>query len=182
MKDDFARAVEDTIQLIDSQFLNEMASETHDCGSTAIVVLVTKDQVMVANIGDSRALLVSNNGASSQLNCEHNLNNPMECLAVQQRGGILIKKGNRFRLNGEINVSRALGNGRYRSFLSNKADVSVTPKGGSKFLVLGSDGFWENTSNQAVATALNKDKSPSAKKLFEKCSPKPRDNATVILI
>lgn len=69
-------------------------------GSTALVVLISEEKVTAVNLGDSRAILVAADGSSVQINKEHTLSNPAEYSAVTAKGGIVLKRGNMYRING----------------------------------------------------------------------------------
>ena len=70
---DFETAVHDTFQVIDSHVSRLLERDMITGGSTAIITLVTESDIFVANLGDSKAISVSNKGEIVQLNNEHNL-------------------------------------------------------------------------------------------------------------
>jgi protein phosphatase 2C family protein 2/3 len=55
-------------------------------GSCAILLLLTEYKVWVANVGDSRAVLASDQGVQ-QLSRDHKPNDPMEAQRIQKAGG-----------------------------------------------------------------------------------------------
>lgn len=67
-KADFSQAVEDTFHQLDSEIAKETQLNARHCGSTALVVMLTDSTVFIANLGDSRALLVSPTGDYLQAN------------------------------------------------------------------------------------------------------------------
>jgi serine/threonine protein phosphatase PrpC len=82
LKSDFTRAVQDTFRNVEKDISINPLLDSYNCGSTAIVVMLTEDTVSVANLGDSRALLITHNGQPYQVNIEHNLLNQTEREAV----------------------------------------------------------------------------------------------------
>lgn len=52
------------------------------------------------NLGDCRAVLVDISYNFKSLNNQHNLNHEVEYFNVKQKGGIIIKRRNNYRLNG----------------------------------------------------------------------------------
>lgn len=59
----------------------------------------------------------------------------------------------------------------------------MLPREFFKYLVIATDGFWENTNNSQVAELLQQDSQNVvglAKRIFSRCSPKPSDNATIV--
>lgn len=95
-----------------------MAGKNMNSGSTALVVFISDEKVTTVNLGDSRAILVTSEGGSVQINEEHTLTNPAEHHAVTLRGGLVLKRGNIYRINGELNVSRSFGDNKLKPYLS----------------------------------------------------------------
>ena len=47
-------------------------------------------------------------------------------------------------MNGQLSVSRAIGDRKYKPFISAKPDVtSIEMNGSEEFIIIGSDGLWE---------------------------------------
>jgi serine/threonine protein phosphatase PrpC len=185
LKLDFNRSVQETFRDIEEEILADPLLDNYSSGSTAIVVLLTEDMVSVANLGDSRAILINHHGQPYQVNVEHNLINQNERQAVAERGGIIIKKGKQYRVNGEINISRSFGDGRLKPFLSSIPEVNEMPRHLFRSLVVASDGFWENTTNQCVTDIISSNNHGLrglARNLYNKCSPKANDNTSIICV
>lgn len=75
-----------------------------DQGCTATVALVTKTEIICANAGDSRTIIVKN-GKSTDLSVDHKPENPGERRRVEKAGGFVEDD----RVDGMINLSRSLG-------------------------------------------------------------------------
>jgi len=67
-------------------------------------------------------------------------------MSVINRGGIILKKGNQYRINGELNLSRCFGDKHLKQFLSSKPDLYSIDKSSQKRYVFATDGFY-NASN-----------------------------------
>ncbi|KAJ7661362.1 phosphatase 2C-like domain-containing protein [Mycena polygramma] len=128
-------------------------------GATAVVALVTRDTIYVANAGDSRSV-ISVKGEVEPLSFDHKPSNEVEKARISGAGGYIQEFGHRARVNGNLAVSRALGDFQYKKNddLSPKeqiitADPDVTCHEISEedeFLVLACDGIWDCLSSQQV--------------------------------
>ncbi|XVF10425.1 hypothetical protein REPUB_Repub07fG0181700 [Reevesia pubescens] len=76
-------------------------------GSTAVVVLVGREEVLVANCGDSRAVLCRE-GTAVALSCDHKPDRPDERERVEAAGGKVIN-WNGSRVLGFLATSRSIG-------------------------------------------------------------------------
>ena len=78
-------------------------------GTTAVIVLMTKDRYYVANIGDSRAVLCRE-GKAIPLSTDHKPDLPSEHNRIEKAGGTITQG----RINGSLNLSRAFGDYTYK--------------------------------------------------------------------
>jgi len=133
-------------------------------GCTAVVVMVVhstngdqKRQVFCANAGDSRAVL-SRLGGAVALSEDHKPENPGETARIKKAGGWVEDMQGGARVNGDLNLSRALGDFRYKTNnILPAAEQVVTAfpevrtmelKAEDEFIVIGCDGIWEKHGNQ----------------------------------
>eukprot|EP00933_Yihiella_yeosuensis_P019704 TRINITY_DN1591_c0_g1_i7.p1 TRINITY_DN1591_c0_g1~~TRINITY_DN1591_c0_g1_i7.p1 ORF type:complete len:465 (-),score=71.55 TRINITY_DN1591_c0_g1_i7:389-1783(-) len=136
------------------------------CGSTAVVAAVDflSREVIVANVGDSRAILIRE-GKAISLTEDHKPENAGERNRIRAAGGKVIKMGPCHRVDGNLNLSRALGDFNLKSNLALPADkqkVIAYPditrtafKGGpGELLVVACDGLFERLSNQDLADII----------------------------
>jgi len=130
--------------------------EVRTSGSTATVALVHDStggkMLYVANVGDSRAVLV---GGSSvrQLSVDHHASNPEEVARVESDGGCVFRR----RVGGILSVTRAFGDFELKGDgggLTCEPDVSVCRVRGAKALVLASDGLWDVLDGMSVRRVL----------------------------
>lgn len=136
------------------------------CGSTACVAAVDfrNRVVVVANVGDSRALLIRN-GKALPLSEDHKPENAKERNRIQAAGGRVLKIGPCHRVDGTLNLSRALGDFHLKSNSSlppESQKVVAVPDftrtnflgGPQELLVVACDGLFERCSNQDVADII----------------------------
>lgn len=114
-----------------------------DDGSTVVSAFVNKakNQLITAHVGDSRAVMVTDD-SSFDLTIDHKPSNPSEKERVELQGGEIIQYGV-LRVQGILAVTRSLGDFSLRPYVSNVPTVSYYEmKGDECFLVLASDGLW----------------------------------------
>ncbi|EFJ32923.1 hypothetical protein SELMODRAFT_270517 [Selaginella moellendorffii] len=131
-------------------------------GSTAVTaILIDGSRLLVANIGDSRAVL-SRGGEALQLSVDHEPGQPAERDTIQNKGGFVVKlPGDVPRVDGQLAVARAFGDKNLKDHLSADPDikeVAIEPK--DEFLILASDGLWKVMKNQEAVDHIRKVKDP----------------------
>lgn len=130
-------------------------------GCTAVVVLVVRrpggegPRLICANAGDSRAIL-SRNGTVVALSEDHKPENDVELARIKKAGGFV----QNMRVQGDLNLSRAFGDLRYKipanfppeeQVLTCFPEVKTFPLSDEdEFLVIGCDGIWERKENQEM--------------------------------
>lgn len=117
-------------------------------GCTANVVLIVGKDIYCANAGDSRCIAWGNK-KTNWLSEDHKPDNELEEARISKAGGF-VHEG---RVNGNLNLSRALGDLEYKKnaslkpqeqLISPMPDVKKHTYGPSdQFLVMGCDGIWE---------------------------------------
>lgn len=146
-----------------------------EAGTTATILHVTDLAVVIANVGDSRAVLSSwaYNGNEEevtgiQLTVDHVASSPEEQDDVIERGGFISKSGGIDRVNGSLAVSRSLGDVKLAPYLSQNPHVMALTKDEVHkscrndqslpigpdhhdvpcFIIVASDGLWDVVDNQ----------------------------------
>jgi len=127
-------------------------------GTTALVALFTRNDLYIANVGDTRAVFLKKNGEAERVSMDHR---PVEAEKerIEASGGKVISISVP-RVEGMLSVSRALG------------DFDLVDKGviwhphiqviqvfeeKGEFLILASDGLWDLvTDSEAVALVQKK--------------------------
>lgn len=129
-------------------------------GSTAIAALVTPSHIIVANCGDSRCILVRG-GEVVEMSDDHKPYNDDEQRRIEAAGGTVTMR----RVNGDLAVSRALGDFSYKQqpqLPPESQQVSAEPEirvverspGADQFLVLACDGIWDVMTNHEAASFI----------------------------
>ena len=115
------------------------------------------------NVGDSRGILVSNEGRILLATKDHKPSDQAERQRIQEAGGTVLIQ----RVNGSLAVSRALGDFEYKNNPNRRPDqqlVSPEPEisyyNRTKidetiaFIVLACDGIWDVMTNEELATFI----------------------------
>mmetsp|Transcript_32406 Transcript_32406/g.94876 ORF Transcript_32406/g.94876 Transcript_32406/m.94876 type:complete len:428 (+) Transcript_32406:75-1358(+) len=147
--------------------------EAFQSGTTAVAAYQHRDRLLVANVGDSRAVLgrcdtARQNIAAVDLSFDHKPSRPDERERVTKAGGIVDQMSFPVMHNGGIRwmrggpervmdrngmgglaMSRSLGDLALRPYVSSQPEVVERRLDSrDKFLVLGSDGVWDHVSSQ----------------------------------
>ncbi|XP_020575120.1 probable protein phosphatase 2C 27 [Phalaenopsis equestris] len=132
-----------------------------DCssGTTALAALIFRRTMLIANAGDCRAVL-GKRGRAIELSRDHKPNSRFEKLRIEKLGG-MISDGY---LNGQLSVSRALGDWHMKGPKGSACPLSAEPElhetiltEEDEFLIIGCDGLWDVMSSQYAVTVVRKD-------------------------
>jgi protein phosphatase 1B len=128
-------------------------------GCTAVCCVITPSHFVCASVGDSRCVLGTSGGAVAMTE-DHKPSNPDERVRVEAAGGFVMDD----RVNGELAMSRALGDFRYKqdANLSDREqqvicypDVCVQKRSAKdEVLLLACDGVWDVISNEDAVEYL----------------------------
>ncbi|KAJ8559514.1 hypothetical protein K7X08_003572 [Anisodus acutangulus] len=139
--------------------------QTPECdavGSTAVVAVVTPNKIIVANCGDSRAILCRN-GKAIPLSNDQKPDRPDELNRIQEAGGRVIYWDGP-RVSGVLAMSRAIGDNYLKPYVICEPEVTITDRTAEDdCLILASDGLWDVVSNDTacgVAGMCLKGKAP----------------------
>ncbi|XVE80110.1 hypothetical protein DITRI_Ditri14bG0112900 [Diplodiscus trichospermus] len=138
-------------------------------GSTAVTaILINCEKLVVANVGDSRAVICKN-GKAEQLSVDHEPTTEKE--SIENRGGFVSNfPGDVPRVDGQLAVARAFGDKRLKEHLSSEPDVMVEMiDEDTELIILASDGLWKVMTNQEAVDSIRnvKDARSAAKHLTE---------------
>ncbi|XP_031779544.1 probable protein phosphatase CG10417 isoform X2 [Nasonia vitripennis] len=128
-----------------------------DSGCTAVVAILKGNELYVANAGDSRCVLCRD-GKAVELSFDHKPEDQPEMQRIVKAGGKVTADG---RVNGGLNLSRALGDHAYKKnkdlppeeqMISALPDIKTVTLDLEKdeFMVLACDGIWNFMSSQNV--------------------------------
>ncbi|KNA09518.1 hypothetical protein SOVF_152860 isoform A [Spinacia oleracea] len=111
-------------------------------GSTAVVAVVGKEEVVVANCGDSRAV-ICRNGVAVPLSLDHKPDRPDELARIEAAGGRVIN-WNGHRVLGVLATSRSI-------------EVTISKRtAADEFLILASDGLWDVITNEIACQVVRR--------------------------
>lgn len=123
------------------------AKLTDSSGCTAVTVLVNETIVSCASVGDSRAVLCRADGSAVDLSDDHKPENTQERARIEAAGGHVADN----RVNGQLAMSRALGDFQYKrdtklavdkQLVIPNPDVVTAPRQeGDRFIIIACDGI-----------------------------------------
>ncbi|XP_004298898.1 PREDICTED: probable protein phosphatase 2C 8 [Fragaria vesca subsp. vesca] len=127
----------------------EIEGWVNTVGSSAVVAVVGKEEIVVANSGDSRAVLCRD-GVAVPLSRDHKPDRPDEKQRVEAAGGRVIDwKGSR--VLGVLSTSRSIGDHYLKPYVIAEPEVTVSKRTEScDFLLIASDGLWDVVSNECA--------------------------------
>ncbi|KAE9347323.1 hypothetical protein PF008_g7857 [Phytophthora fragariae] len=164
-------------------------------GCTAIAALVTPTHIIVANSGDSRSVMAKG-GRTVEMSFDHKPINAGERKRIENAGGLVRSN----RVNGDLAVSRALGDFSYKANTKLPAEqqqVSAEPDievqmidKTEEFLVLACDGIWDVMSNDELCAYIRQlmtngetDLKLIAEEILDNClRAGSRDNMSVVIV
>ncbi|KAH6773398.1 HYPERSENSITIVE TO ABA1 [Perilla frutescens var. hirtella] len=124
-------------------------------GSTAVVAVVCSSHIIVANCGDSRAVLYRGKEAIA-LSVDHKPNREDEYARIEASGGKVIQ-WNGHRVFGVLAMSRSIGDRYLKPWIIPEPEVMFVPRAREdECLVLASDGLWDVMSNEEVCELARK--------------------------
>lgn len=116
--------------------------ESDIVGSTAVVAVVSRDRLLVANCGDSRAVL-SRGGRAVPLSSDHKPDRSDELARIEAAGGRVIYL-NGARVHGILAMSRALGDRYLKPVVISEPEVRIVERTAEdECLIIASDGLWD---------------------------------------
>ncbi|XP_047327594.1 protein phosphatase 2C 51-like [Impatiens glandulifera] len=158
-EEDWSRIMMDSFMKMDEEVNRiEMISENNDSfpstiGSTAVVAVVGEDEVVIANCGDSRAVL-SRGGVPFCISNDHKPDRSDELERIESAGGRVID-WNGHRVLGVLATSRSIGDHYLEPFVIAEPEVIVSKRtDADEFLILASDGLWDVVTNELACRVV----------------------------
>ncbi|XP_028109088.1 probable protein phosphatase 2C 47 isoform X2 [Camellia sinensis] len=128
-------------------------------GTTALTCLILGRTMLIANAGDSRAVL-GKRGRAIELSKDHKPNCTSERLRIEKLGGVIYDGY----LNGQLSVARALGDWHLKGPKGSLYPLSSEPEleeivltEEDEFLIMGCDGLWDVMSSQYAVTIVRRE-------------------------
>ncbi|XAR49913.1 Phosphoprotein phosphatase [Bertholletia excelsa] len=133
--------------------VDPIAPET--VGSTAVVALICSSHIIVANCGDSRAVLYRGKEPTA-LSIDHKPNREDEYARIEASGGKVIQ-WNGHRVFGVLAMSRSIGDRYLKPWIIPEPEVMFIPRTREdECLILASDGLWDVMTNNEVCEVARK--------------------------
>ncbi|CAN4105175.1 unnamed protein product [Withania somnifera] len=124
-------------------------------GSTAVVAIVCSSHIIVANCGDSRAVLCRGKEPMA-LSVDHKPNREDEYERIEAAGGKVIQ-WNGHRVFGVLAMSRSIGDKYLKPWIIPDPEVTFIPRTkDDECLILASDGLWDVMTNEEVCDMARK--------------------------
>jgi len=178
----------------DMKAIDEIKSGDDKSGCTALSVLITDKHIICANAGDSRSVMATGS-KTVELSYDHKPTNKEEKDRIEKAGGTVTNK----RVNGDLAVSRALGDFEYKKSpceareqqVSAEPEIKVVQRNsGDEFVILACDGIWDvmssDDANNFVRTLMSEGETDIkliCEEILDECLMRnSRDNMSVILI
>uniref|UniRef100_A0A2N9HA80 protein-serine/threonine phosphatase n=1 Tax=Fagus sylvatica TaxID=28930 RepID=A0A2N9HA80_FAGSY len=134
-------------------FLEPVAPET--VGSTAVVAIICSSHIIIANCGDSRAVLCRGKEPMA-LSVDHKPNREDEYDRIEAAGGKVIQ-WNGHRVFGVLAMSRSIGDRYLKPWIIPEPEVMFIPRAKEdECLILASDGLWDVMTNEEVCDLARK--------------------------
>ena len=173
---DLGKAIKTAFFQLDANVLEQGPVRNEDGttpGTTAIVAIVTPTggNIVCANVGDSRACILTQDGRVVPMSIDHKPNLDAERERIEAAGGVVFKN----RVDGNLALSRALGDYEYKtnaafSVKQQKvtaeadiitvshadADADADANAKAAFLLLASDGLWDVMTNEEAMEEVRK--------------------------
>ena len=139
---------------------NDETAGAESVGCTANVLMIEdRKRIVIANSGDSRSVMCRG-GKAIELSFDHKPDNEVEKNRIEKAGSTITAG----RVDGNLNLSRALGDLRYKrkpniapeeQAITANPDVKVVEMDDAdEFIIMGCDGIWEKWSNQEMIDFL----------------------------
>ncbi|KAJ6330337.1 hypothetical protein OIU76_009031 [Salix suchowensis] len=124
-------------------------------GSTAVVAIICSSHIIVANCGDSRAVLCRGKEPMA-LSVDHKPNREDEYARIEAAGGKVIQ-WNGHRVFGVLAMSRSIGDRYLKPWIIPEPEVMFIPRAKEdECLILASDGLWDVMSNEEACDLARK--------------------------
>ncbi|CAH2073462.1 unnamed protein product, partial [Iphiclides podalirius] len=152
-KVDLRRAMRDAFLRTDAEFVRKSDQERACGGSTAVAVAVRGRRLLAAWAGDSLALLAKRMRLM-QLVHPHKPDRQDERERIESSGGTIMYYGT-WRVNGQLAVSRAIGDAKYKPYVTAMPEIAeVELDGEEDYVVVACDGLWDFLSEDEVALSI----------------------------
>lgn len=123
-------------------------------GACCVTALIEGQEVVISNLGDCRAVLCKG-GVAEALTRDHRAEQEDERKRIEDKGGYVVIHRGAWRVDGVLAVSRSIGDAHLKDWVLAEPDtriIKLTPD--MEFLVLASDGLWDEVGNQEAVDTV----------------------------
>ncbi|KAK9097824.1 hypothetical protein Syun_024869 [Stephania yunnanensis] len=192
---DTKSAIADAYKQTDSEFLKLENNFNRDAGSTASTAILVGDRLLVANVGDSRAV-ICRGGNAIAVSRDHKPDQSDERQRIEDAGGFVMWAGT-WRVGGVLAVSRAFGDRLLKQYVVADPEIKswlilwpLQPQeevidSSLEFLILASDGLWDVVTNEEAVSMIKpiEDPEQAAKRLMQEAYERgSADNITCVVV
>lgn len=143
-ENEIEEAVKEGYLATDSEFLKKDIRG----GTCCVTALVHKGDLVVSNTGDCRAVM-SSGGVAEALTVDHRPSLDEERERIESLGGYVDCCHGVWRVHGSLAVTRAIGDRHLKQWVVAEPATKIFKiRPECEFLILASDGLWDNVSNQ----------------------------------
>ena len=127
----------------------EYLARGEDDGTTLVAALFLGQRLFVANVGDSRSVLVQSDGTAIAMSYDHKPGRKDEKSRIEALGGRIFHFGV-WRVEGILAVSRAIGDRMLKRFVTSDPEFEQRTIDAERdaYIVLATDGVWDVISNR----------------------------------
>ena len=158
-------------------------------GSTALVCLLHGQRLLLANLGDCRAVMGRRNSRALRLTRDHTADDTAERCRIQSAGGTIAQRNGGWRVGRVgLQVTRSIGDAdlKDQGIIAEPEVFEYTVEEDDAFIILGTDGLWDSIDDlESVRFVRDTVKNPSmcAQRLVtEALARGGRDNVTAAVI
>ncbi|XP_057948786.1 uncharacterized protein LOC131144267 [Malania oleifera] len=147
-----AEAIEAGYLKTDQEFLKQGVAS----GACCVTALIEEKEIAISNLGDCRAVLCRS-GVAEALTNDHRAEREDERLRIENKGGYVEVHRGTWRVHGVLSVSRSIGDAHLKDWVLAMPETKVlnlTPD--MEFLILASDGLWEEVGNQEAVDIVTR--------------------------
>lgn len=122
--------------------------------SNALIALLMPHKFIIANCGDSSAVLSRKTTGILPLSSEHKPDRGDELSRIESRGGrVIYREG--ARVLGVYTTSRAIGDGCLKPYVISEPEVVIMDRTAEdEFMILATDGLWDVVTNETACDAV----------------------------
>ncbi|KAG6398760.1 hypothetical protein SASPL_140229 [Salvia splendens] len=133
----------------------EFLKQGLDSGACCVTALIDGREMVVSNLGDCRAVLCMGGGSAEALTTDHRPMREEERRRIEDKGGYVEIHRGTWRVHGTLAVSRSIGDAHLKDWVMAEPDTKVVCLDPDmKYLLLASDGLWEEVSNEEAVDVV----------------------------